>query len=290
MYNRAKMKNGNHGLGSSFMKILLPSTIALSAICAIATLNCADQPKFEVASVKRMDRGIIHNSMGPRTVTMRGDPLKVVLMEAFKVKAYQIVGPSWLDEDCFDIVAKMPGGAASDQIPAMLQALLVERFKLAAHKADRPRPVYALVVAKGGPKFKEADLSFKRMGLRPGEVMFRSTPNTQGFKGAITMAKLTQFLSVSLDRPVQDFTGLKGTYDIDLSWAPDPTIDRQSPSATSYSSAAAALGDARIALPAAPTATLFTAIRDSLGLKLDPRKEPVEMLVIDHVERVPTEN
>ena len=112
------------------MKTFL-SAIALSAICAIATLNCADQPKFEVASVKRMDRGIIHNSMGPRTVTMRGDPLKVVLMEAFKVKAYQIVGPSWLDEDCFDIVAKMPGGAASDQIPAMLQALLVERFKLA---------------------------------------------------------------------------------------------------------------------------------------------------------------
>ena len=63
---------------------------------------------------------------------MRGDPLKVVVMEAFKVKAYQIVGPSWLDEDCFEIVAKMPEGATSDQIPAMLQALLAERFKLAA--------------------------------------------------------------------------------------------------------------------------------------------------------------
>ena len=271
------------------MKTFL-STIALSAICAIATLNCADQPKFEVASVKRMDRGIIHNSMGPRTVTMRGDPLKVVLMEAFKVKAYQIVGPSWLDEDCFDIVAKMPEGAASDQIPAMLQELLAERFKLTAHKEDRTRPAYALVVDKGGPKFKEADLSFKRMGQRPGTVMFRSTANTQGFKGAITMARLTQFLAVGLDRPVQDFTGLSGTYDIDLAWAPDPVIDRQSPSAMSYSSATEALGDARIDLPAAPTATLFTAIRDSLGLKLDPRKEPVEMLVIDHVERVPTEN
>src|SRR5258708_6112364 len=116
------------------MRILLPSTIALSAICAVAALNSDDQPKFETASVKRIERGVIHNSMGPGTVVLRGDPLKVVLMEAFKVKAYQIVGPSWLDDDCFEIVAKMPEGATSDQIPAMLQALLVERFKLAAHK------------------------------------------------------------------------------------------------------------------------------------------------------------
>src|ERR1039457_243330 len=80
MYNRAKMKNGNHGLGSSFMKILLPSTIALSAICAIATLNCADQPKFEVASVKRMDRGItevrsgVGEANGPRHHTQLHGP------------------------------------------------------------------------------------------------------------------------------------------------------------------------------------------------------------------------
>ena len=102
------------------MKISLRPTIALSAICAITTLAAADQPKFEVASVKRTDRGIIKNSLGPGTVTLKGDPLKIVLMEAFKVKTYQIIGPSWLDEDCFEIVAKMPEGATSDQIPAML--------------------------------------------------------------------------------------------------------------------------------------------------------------------------
>ena len=127
------------------MRISLPSTIALSAICAIAAQIAADQPKFEVASVKRTERGIIKNSLGPGTVTLIGDPLKIVLMEAFKVKTYQIIGPSWLDEDCFEIVAKMPEGATSDQIPAMLQALLAERFKLAAHKEDRPSTGYALV-------------------------------------------------------------------------------------------------------------------------------------------------
>ena len=133
-------------------------------------------------------------------------------------------------------------------------------------------------------------MNFRRTGPRPGEVMFRAAPATQGFKGAMTMAKLAHFLSGRLDRQVQDYTGLKGTYDIDLSWTADPTIDRQAPSTSSYAAAQADLGDTNIDLPAAPTATLFTALRDLLGLKLEARMEPVEMLVIDHVERVPTEN
>src|SRR3954470_17338525 len=147
--------------------------VPMSAIFAAAILTGQDQPKFETASVERMERSIIHNSLGPGTVTFRGDPLRIVLAEAFQVKGYQITGPSWLDDDCFEIVAKMPEGATSDQIPAMLQALLAERFKLVAHKEDRPRPVYALVVDKGGPKFKEASLNFQRMGQRPGLVLFR---------------------------------------------------------------------------------------------------------------------
>src|SRR5258708_192544 len=101
--------------------------LALSAIFA-AILTAQDQPKFETGSVKRMERSIIHNSLGPGTVTFRGDPLKLVLAEAFKVKVYQIVGPSWLDEDCFEIVAKIPEGATSDQIPALLQAVVAGRF------------------------------------------------------------------------------------------------------------------------------------------------------------------
>ena len=95
------------------------------------------------------------------------------------------------------------------------------------------------------------------------------------------------FLSASLDRPAQDFTGLEGTYDIDLAWAPDPGW---SPSAGSFAAVTARLGNTGADLPAAPTATVFTAIRESLGLKLEPRHEQVEMLVIDRVERVPTEN
>src|ERR1700693_3009014 len=113
------------------MNTCLASAIALSAISAFAAQNAADQPKFEEASVKRTDRCSLDNSVGPGTVVLKGDPLQPILMEAFKVTKDQIVGPSWLDEDCFEIFGKAPEGAAQDRIPAMLQALLAERFKLA---------------------------------------------------------------------------------------------------------------------------------------------------------------
>src|SRR5580700_7274113 len=229
----------------------------------------ADQPRFEAASVKRTEGGVVSKSLGPGTVVLRGIPLKPILAEAFKVRGEQIVGPSWLDEDSFEIVGKMPEGSTSDQTPAMLEALLRERFKLAAHKEDRPRPVYALVVDKGGPKFKET-------AGHAGTVMFRAAPGIAGFKGPMTMASLALRLSKKLDHPVQDFTGLKGTYDIDLTWALDPDFER-----ASHVDADVSAGSA---------AGLFTAIRESLGLRLEARKEPAEVLVIDHIERIPTGN
>jgi len=252
--------------------------VVLFAICAVA----AAQPHFESASVKRMGCGEIHNSPGPGTVVLRGDPLSIVLMEAFTVKRYQIVGPAWLDQDCFEIVAKMPEGAAANEMPAMLQALLAERFHLAAHKENRPGPVYALVVDKGGPKFQEASQNYRR-GTRQDLMYFRAAwSETQGFKGVMTMSKLAGFLAGHLDRPVQDLTGLSGTYDIDLLWARDPAIDPPArfppPPGTQPD------------LPDPPKATLFTAIRESLGLKLEARTVPTEMLVIDRIERVPIEN
>src|SRR6185369_1129847 len=127
-------------------------------LIAIKIANAQGQPKFEVASVKRTERCFTGNSsIDPGSVTLKGLPLKGVLMEAFKVKMDQIEGPSWMDTECFEISAKIPQGVAADQLPAMLQALLAERFKLVTHKEDRPRSGYALVVDKGGPKFKEDD-------------------------------------------------------------------------------------------------------------------------------------
>jgi uncharacterized protein (TIGR03435 family) len=166
----------------------------------------------------------------------------------------------------------------------MLQALLAERFKLAAHKEDRASTGYALVVDKNDPKFKESDPSSNFMGKLPaGAVRLRRGGG--GIKASMTMVGLARYLSGSGYGPVQDFTGLTGTYDIDLSWASDPAFERPGPYAEAYPAA-----QPNANLPNAPTADLFAAIRESLGLRLEPRKIPVLVVVIDHIQRVPTEN
>ena len=257
-------------------------------ITAIARAQSAEPPKFETASVKRVECREIHNSLSPATVVLRGDPLMVVLAEAYQLKRYQISGPSWLDEDCFEIVARPPEGASVTHIPAMLQSLLAERFHLVAHMDERPAPAYALVVDKGGPKFKEAPpptMNYRRGGPASGLVYFRSAANAQGFKGSLSMATVAKYLAGHLARPVFDFTGLTGTFDIDLTWAPDPTIDRLPP----YVEATAQSGHP-VLVPDPPTATLFTALRESLGLRLEARNLPVQSLVVDRIDRTPTGN
>jgi uncharacterized protein (TIGR03435 family) len=249
-------------------------SLALTISLVAAPLTAADQPKFEVTSVKKVDRCKLDRSADLAAVTYEGYYLRYVVMEAFNLKTDQVTGPAWLDEDCFDISAKVPEGATKDQIPAMLQALLAERFQMASHTEHPIRPAYALVVDKGGPKLKETDPKAPPITGRPGTVfLFRAGSGKDGVKGSLTMAALTRMLSNKLHQPVHDNTGLEGKYDIDLSWTPDPPAAADSPEPAST-----------------PGPSVFTAIRDSLGLKLEPRKEPVEMLVIDRIERIPTGN
>jgi uncharacterized protein (TIGR03435 family) len=206
-------------------------------------------------------------------------------METFKVKMEQIEGPSWLETDCFDISAKIPEGATRDQLPAMLQTLLAERFRLAAHSEDRPRSGYALVVDKDGPKFKEDDQKTNFMGkdARPG-LTFYGAFGHGALKGVMTMATLASNLSTQGYGPVQDFTGLTGKYGIDLTWTPDKAFE---PRAVDAFAAAATSPGADIP---APEPDLFTALRKSLGLRLERRNVQVQFVVIDHIERTPTEN
>jgi uncharacterized protein (TIGR03435 family) len=264
------------------MNICLASAIALSAIGALAAQS-ADQPRFEAASVKRTDRCSMENTVDPGMIALNGYPLKVVLMEAFNVKADQIIGPSWLDADCFAINAKMPEGATKDQLPAMLQALLVERFKLAVYKESRARPGYALVVDKNGPKLKASDLT--PAGPPAGQVTFSGTLQSKGIKGSMTMATLARLLSGSVAAPVEDLTGLKGRFDVDISWALDPAFERPG----EFAIATAELHP-NADLPPAPNVGLFAAVLYSLVLTRDARTELVELVVLDSIERVPAEN
>lgn len=268
----------------------LALALTVSGVFMATSFASAEQPKFEEASVKRTEQCALQNMIDPGVIALHGDPLKVVLMEAFKVKMDQIAGPSWLDSDCFAIDAKIPQGATKDQLPAMLQALLVERFKLVFHKESKLLAGYALVVDKKGPKLKESDPNSPMMA-HAGQVAFGAGPSASQIKGSMSTASLARFVSGRLDAPVEDLTGLKGKYDIDISWAPDWSVEKKGRFAQEYEAAHPDWAGNAASLPTGgPKDDIFTSFRNSLGLKLEPRKEPVEVVVIDHIEHIPTAN
>ena len=280
-------------------------------------------PRFEVASVKPSPpptgNAVMRRIDGPDPgmVSYGNATLKMLIARAYKVKDYQIGGPDWIDSLGYDVAAKVPAGAAADQVPLMLQSLLAERFKLALHRESKTINVYSLVAGKDGPKLKETDPALLAVdpgrgmnpalgnpaplpapgaggGLPPGPgVRMTMSPNGgRRLSGHMTMEQLTNFMSFFMDRPVLDLTGLKGTYDVDLTFMPDERDQMQSrmePGMMMAPPPGAAEGVADH-ISDATASSIFSAVQESLGLKLDPRKSPAEILVVDRAERAPTEN
>ncbi len=172
----------------------------------------------------------------------------------------------------------------------MLQALLIERFKLAAHKESKLRAGYALVVDRKGPKLIESDPNSPSTG-QAGQVTFGASPGASQIKGSMTIVSLARFVSTRLDAPVEDLTGLKGKYDVDVSWAPDWSVEKKGRFAQEYATPHPDWADDAASLPTGGAKDdIFTSFRNTLGLRLEPRKEPVELIVIDHIEQIPTAN
>ena len=195
----------------------------------------------------------------PGMVNYGNVTLKMLISRAYGVKDFQVSGPGWIDSLGYDVAAKIPAGVPAEQIPLMLQTLLAERFKLALHRESKTTDLYALIVGKGGPKLKEADAAELAAtpgrglnpafgdgppppppppppgggpgrGLPPGPgVRMLVSPNGgRQLSGHMTMAQLTDTMSFFMDRPVVDLTGLKGTYDIDMTFMPDERDQMQS--------------------------------------------------------------
>jgi uncharacterized protein (TIGR03435 family) len=254
-----------------------------------ASLAAFAQPAFEVASVKPAPPPTDHNLR----VQMGGDAGRVnysnvtlmnVMTKAYGVKEHQITGPDWLKTERYDIVATVPSGTPKDQIPLMLQSLLADRFKLTLHRESKVMPVYALVVGKNGPKLHEADAI--------GPMRMSMGPKGLNLSGKVSIAMLVDALSRFTDRPVVDMTELKGNFDIDLGFKPDgqpggpgffgpPGGGGRPPEGG---------GEGKAPPDSADAPSIFTAVQEKLGLKLEGRKTAVEILIIDHAERVPTEN
>lgn len=267
--------------------IFLVGILALSS-CAASAQTPA--PVFEVASIKPAapptdGRMMVRMGNDPGRINYTNVSLRNVLMRAYNVKEPQIVAPDWMNADRFDIVAKLPEGATREQVPQMLQALLADRFKLAIHREQKVMPVYALVAAKGGVKLPSSEES--------GQLRMMVSPRGRHLTGKVTLAQFADMLSNFLDRPVIDKTETKGTFDIDLEWSGDEgggmrMFGGMGPGPMGPGPMPAPKEQA--AAPNADAPSLFTAIQEKLGLRLDSQKAPVDLIVVDHAEKLPTEN
>lgn len=240
------------------MKGLIAIAIVLSAVSAA---ECQQAPSFEVASVKPNLSGLANESGHIRAgkIYYENTSLRSLIETAYQVKEYQIAGPNWLASARFDIVAAMPPDTTREQGRLMLQTLLAQRFHLKLRRETRELPVYALVMDKKGSRLKEVNPS------GGGDVRSsRSHIEAEGIKMSALAAKLSNLLR----RPVLDMTELKGSYSFALDFVPEMESETDP----------------------APGPSIFTAVQEQLGLKLEARKGPVEVLIIERVDKTPSEN
>ena len=309
---------------------------------------------FEVASVKPagpLDPAKIMN--GQMRIGMKVDKARVeigslslndLIMIAYKIKSYQLQGPDWMGVERFNVQAKMPEGAKEDQVPEMLQALLIERFKLTFHRDTKEHNVFALVIGKGGPKLKDpppednlpveppaadgpkgdtvksdgpksdtAKPGLDMSGTMNGPIKITGSPDSKGgvtmrTPGAGTMhmtmlpgpimhmenskmsiAQLTEMLSRFLDRPVVDMTELKGSYQVAVDLSMDDMRNAAKAAGQALPPPPPPTGGGAVAVASEPGTSIFASVQ-LMGLKLDPRKAPIQRMVIDSIEKMPTEN
>jgi uncharacterized protein (TIGR03435 family) len=269
------------------MKVRIAGFLLAASIAGAQT-----QPKFEVASIKpsnSADRRKMFDIQPGGRVTVANFTVKRLIQQAYGIKDFQISGgPGWTGTDPFDISAKPEIATTNyDQIKLMLQSLLAERFQLVVRRDTKEVPVYALVVDKSGSKFKEAtesdpnvvDLSQRpdlaRAGGRPRfTIIRRGRLTAQG----TDMRSFADVLSNFLGRVVVDKTTLIGSYDVKLEWVPDEN------QVAMFQTMGVPEGFGAPA-PDWHGPSLFAALPEQLGLKLESQKGPVEIFTIERIER-----
>ena len=252
---------------------------ALSSVCLVpVTLALAYSQSFEVASVKVLPppnsgerRAPPSIEPAPGSLAMRNVGMAELIMWAFKVGRAQVSNPeaAMAVTDRFDIIAKAAGPAKTDEMRVMVQSLLAERFKMATHRETKEVTAYVLVEAKGGHKLKTSEAP-DGSGVAP----IRQEGRTALAGQSATLDQLAMYLSGPLRTPVVDVTGLKGRYDFEFDITSFGVNTPPEPGEP----------------PRDPVSILQAALPKQLGLKLESRKMPIEMLVIDHIEKSPVAN
>jgi uncharacterized protein (TIGR03435 family) len=250
------------------------------ALVALATVLHAQPqqtdsppPRFAAASLKANTsvRNGMGNKFDPGMARWSNTPLGNLIQEAFHLKGYQTAGwPEWLRADKWDIDATTDGPTTFTQKYQMLQTLIVERFGLKYHSETRDVPGYELVIAKGGPKIHPVTEEPPNAPVAGITILVGSIESVRN-----DWFNFVSFLSGELGRPLHDGTDFTGKFTFKLEWVPDESQPNS-------------FGEVPPADVVGPS--IFRAIQDQLGLKLEPKKLPVEMFVIDHVDRTPREN
>ena len=267
-------------------------SIALLAARALA--QSAAAPSFEVASVKLVTEPKLPAFL-PETGRYRGGPgsktpgkfeckevtLKSLLARAYNLPPTRVFGPGWLETARYEIAAKLDPETTPDNFRLMLQSLLAERFSIRLHRETRSTPVYLLTVAKNGPKLQPVSKppEYESAAAREAALRVTMKKNMEALKERIaavgphsyrqfglngTVPEFAETLSGNTDREVVDRTEVKGEYSFQLSWTPD--------------------------LEATSEPSLFAALQEQLGFRLQAAKEELEVIVIDQAERTPAGN
>ena len=220
---------------------------------------------FEVASVKVNSSGqaVMRLTAPPGTGRFEATNVsaRLLILNAYGLRDFQLAGaPSWTESERFDVAGRTAASATRDEISAMVRTLLAERFRLRSHRETREMPVYALVSATPDKRLGPA------LKVSTAETRTRISP-TSISAVSMTMARLALTLSAIVGRVVNDETGLAGNYDVELAFAPEGPLPPAAPPPD----------------PDAPS--IFTALREQLGLRLDGRRGRVEVFVVDGIER-----
>ena len=290
------------------MKVI--RTVALGLLLAPFSPLVVGQ-EFEVAAIKpsaqtaqtQTSAGMhIDGSM----VRYSALSLKLYLGMAYRLKNYQISAPDWMASERWDITAKLPDGSDTKQIPEMLQTLLRDRFQMKMHRETKELPVYGLIVKKGELKLKESaadpaavreplerSVNVAATGMGSGTVVNYGngsyfTLGDNKFEGKkLPILIMAEAMARFTDRPVVDMTDLKGNYDFTMEFSPE---DFRAMMIRAAIAQGLVLSPEVLKLVDASSGdTLFNAV-EKLGLKLEPRKAPIDMLVIDQALKTPTEN
>ncbi len=308
--------------------IVTAGILILKCGCAfgqVPTQSTQGKLAFEVASVRPaatlsgVDALIFQQRGGPESadpgqISYTNIPLQRLVMIAYGItEPYEISAPGWLDDEKYNVVAKLDPSSTRDQLKVMLQNLLAERFGMTVHHETKNLSIYELVVAKGGSKLKQvietpgpspapADTagrgaaSIDANGVRqraPGQIglsMIRlGGPSTRFSARQQPISALTQVLQNPLGRTVVDGTGLRGKYDFNLDWTRDARTSANVRNIGGAPAGQAAPGTADGQVDVGPP-DLFTALQQQLGLKLEEKKGPVDVVVVDHAEKVPTKD